>query len=119
MAAASQLRSSICPYRPQGGAQLDIGPGGMVGFGAEYPTRVYGAHLQLSFLMRVQLQVSGMHCGHCLQAVRSAIAAVPGALVQSIEIGRATVELDESKANLGALIDAIQDAGYEAQEASA
>lgn len=69
--------------------------------------------------MRIQLQVSGMSCGHCVQAVRNALASIPGATVESVEVGSAIVNVDESRVTVGALIDAIQDAGYDAQEAAA
>lgn len=70
-------------------------------------------------MKRIELEVAGMHCGHCLQAVRQAITSVPTATVESIQIGSATVAIDESRTSVGDLIDAIQDAGYEAQEATA
>ncbi len=66
----------------------------------------------------VTLDVSGMSCGHCVHAVREALGAVPGVTVEDVKIGSATVALDEAKATLGKVIDAISDAGYEASEAA-
>jgi copper chaperone len=68
---------------------------------------------------RIQLEIQGMHCGHCLEAVREALAAVPGAIVEDIRIGSATVTVDDQRTGLSALIDAVYDAGYEAQESAA
>lgn len=70
-------------------------------------------------MKKVSLTIEGMSCGHCVHAVRSALESVSGATVESVGIGTATVLVDESRAPVGALIDAVQDAGYEAQEVSA
>ena len=70
-------------------------------------------------MKKVNLTIEGMSCGHCVAAVRSALESVSGTTVESVEIGTATVLVDESRAPVGALIDAVQDAGYEAQEAPA
>jgi copper chaperone len=67
-------------------------------------------------MREVNLRISGMHCGHCVEAVRGALAAVPGASVLAVDIGRARVLLDEGKAGIAALIDAVYEAGYEADE---
>jgi copper chaperone len=66
----------------------------------------------------VTLDVRGMHCGHCQHAVREALAGVPGTHVETVEIGRATVLVDNEVTDIGALIDAVDDAGYEAVEAT-
>ena len=67
---------------------------------------------------QVNLDVSGMSCGHCVHAVREALGTVPGVTVEEVQIGSATVSLDEDKATVGTLLDAISDAGYEASEAA-
>jgi copper chaperone CopZ len=70
-------------------------------------------------MKRVQLQITGMHCGHCLQSVREALAAVPGVTIERVEIGSATIAVDDSVSGVGALVDAVYDAGYEAEEVPA
>ncbi|HSA57915.1 MAG TPA: heavy-metal-associated domain-containing protein [Gemmatimonadaceae bacterium] len=70
-------------------------------------------------MKKINLTIDGMSCGHCVQSVRSALESVPGATVASVEIGTATVLVDESRTAIGDLVDAVQDAGYEAQEATA
>lgn len=64
----------------------------------------------------VTLQVGGMSCGHCVKAVQQAITSVDGATAESVDIGKATVAFDPARTSVGALIDAVADAGYEAQE---
>ena len=67
---------------------------------------------------QVKLEVSGMSCGHCVHAVREALGAVPGVKVEEVQIGSASVTLDDEKATLGDLVDAVYNAGYEANEAA-
>jgi copper chaperone CopZ len=62
----------------------------------------------------VDLAIKGMSCGHCVKAVQSALAAVPGVAVKDVRVGHATVEVDRGAANPEALVDAVDDAGYEA-----
>jgi copper chaperone len=66
----------------------------------------------------LQLDVSGMSCGHCVHAVREALGAVPGVTVEDVRIGSVSVKFDDQKATVGDLVDAISDAGYEASEAA-
>lgn len=64
----------------------------------------------------VTLKVAGMSCGHCVRAVEDALKGVSGAKVDGggVQMGQATVQIEDSVA-VGALIDAISDAGYEAE----
>ncbi|MDQ2055765.1 MULTISPECIES: cation transporter [Halobellus] len=59
------------------------------------------------------LTVDGMSCGHCEQTVEDALQSVSG--VESVEADResdaVTVEGDAAVANL---VDAVNDAGYDA-----
>jgi copper chaperone len=67
---------------------------------------------------QLKLEVSGMSCGHCVGAVRDALAGVPGVKVDDVRIGSVSVTIDETKATVGDLVDAVSDAGYEATEAA-
>ena len=69
-------------------------------------------------MKQLKLEVTGMSCGHCVGAVREALAAVPGVKVDNVSIGSASVSFDESKTTVGDLVDAVSDAGYEATEAA-
>ena len=57
------------------------------------------------------LQIDGMSCDHCVHAVREALEGVSGAVVESVEVGRATVDAGP-EASRDQLVEAIQDAGY-------
>lgn len=69
-------------------------------------------------MKQIKLDVTGMSCGHCVHAVRDALAAIPGVNVESVSIGTATVTFDETKATVNDLVDAVSDAGYEAGQAA-
>ena len=65
----------------------------------------------------ITLAISGMSCGHCVAAVKSALDAVPGVAVQNVTIGSATLALEPST-NPDTALEAVREAGYEAQLAS-
>lgn len=69
-------------------------------------------------MKQLKLEVSGMSCGHCVGAVREALAGVPGVKVDEVNIGSASVTFDETKTTVSDLVDAVSDAGYEATEAA-
>jgi copper chaperone len=61
----------------------------------------------------VTIGISGMSCGHCVTAVQKALAAVPGVVVESVQIGSATVVIDPAAGSLSAAESAIDAAGYD------
>lgn len=63
--------------------------------------------------MTETISVDGMSCEHCEQTVREALEHVGGVTdaVVDREAGTATVEGD---ADVGALVDAVEEAGYDA-----
>lgn len=69
-------------------------------------------------MKQLKLEVSGMSCGHCVGAVRQALAGVPGVKVDDVSIGSVSVTFDETKTKVSDLVDAVSDAGYEATEAA-
>ena len=60
------------------------------------------------------LHITGMSCGHCLNAVNSALGKLPGVQVKSARIGRAEVEFDPLTIAPEVIIAAVEDAGYNA-----
>jgi copper chaperone len=59
----------------------------------------------------IRLSIQGMSCGHCVAAVRRALADVPGVQVKEVGIGGATIEVPEP-APVDAIQAAVEDAGY-------
>ena len=62
----------------------------------------------------VTYQVSGMTCGHCVQAVSREVGALPG--VQTVDVDLASGEVrvtSEQPLSSEAVRDAVDEAGYE------
>lgn len=68
-------------------------------------------------MKKLTLHISGMSCGHCLNAVSQALSSMPGVQVESVQMGRAVVSYDEGAVKPGAIERAIGDAGYTATAA--
>jgi copper chaperone len=64
----------------------------------------------------IKLKITGMTCQHCVKAVTKALISVPGTREANVnlELGEAAVD---SGADVHALIEAVQEEGYEAEEA--
>ncbi len=58
------------------------------------------------------LAITGMSCGHCVDAVKRALAAVPGVEVEHVEVGSATVKFDAARTDVALLTRAVEDAGF-------
>jgi copper chaperone len=61
------------------------------------------------------LEIEGMSCAHCINAVRQALAALPTLEIESVQIGRADVRFDERALSSDRLTAAVNDAGYPAK----
>lgn len=63
---------------------------------------------------RVALAITGMTCGHCVAAVKKALAAVPG--VEAVEVTlsspRAVVAFDPSRTTVEIIMKATAEEGY-------
>ncbi len=67
--------------------------------------------------MTTQLKIEGMTCGHCVASVTKALKGVPEVEEADVSLteGRATVR---GNAELGALIQAVEEEGYSASAES-
>jgi len=61
---------------------------------------------------RAKLEIGGMSCGHCVQAVSHALRGVAGLQVEKVEIGNATVGFDPAVVSRAAITRAVEDEGY-------
>ena len=61
----------------------------------------------------LELEISGMSCGHCVSAVKGALEELDGVDVKKVDIGSATVEYDPSRSSPAAIEGAIEEAGYQ------
>lgn len=62
--------------------------------------------------MRQTLEIGGMSCGHCVKAVKDALAELDGVTAEEVRIGRATVSFDASTIPSESIAEKIRDAGY-------
>ena len=60
-----------------------------------------------------KLIIEGMSCGHCVAAVKQALAEVDGVSVDKVEIGTAEVRYDDAQVAESTIESAVRDAGYE------
>lgn len=60
------------------------------------------------------LSITGMSCGHCLNAVNQALATLPGVKLGSVRIGRAELEYDPAAVSPEKIAGAVTAAGYAA-----
>lgn len=65
-------------------------------------------------MQTVTFQITGMSCGHCVSAVKQALAEVDGVKVENVAIGQAVVSYEPDKTKTAAITDALADAGYPA-----
>lgn len=62
----------------------------------------------------LNLSVAGMHCGSCVRRVSTALEAIPGVQVQSVEVGSAHVAFDSDKATPQEIAASINRIGFQA-----
>lgn len=60
----------------------------------------------------VHIEIDGMSCGHCIKAVREALEGLDGVEIREVLIGKAVVEIDETRVTDDQLAAAIDDTGY-------
>jgi copper chaperone len=70
-------------------------------------------------MSRINLEITGMTCSHCLTAVRKAVEGVDGAELEELTLGAAKVRFDPSKTDVERIKAAVADAGYAASVAAA
>jgi copper chaperone len=68
-------------------------------------------------MRQITLHITGMSCGHCLQAVNDALVSKPGVQLESLRMGQAVVSYDEQTTDPAAIESLIADAGYTATAA--
>ena len=61
---------------------------------------------------RIQMNISGMTCGHCVGAVSRALQSLPAVDVEQVTVGTATVSYDPTRTPLTQIVQAVEDEGY-------
>lgn len=67
----------------------------------------------------LRLAVTGMSCDHCVRRVTTALAGVPGVTVKQVTVGHAIVDYNGQPESLAAIVQAVDDAGYQARTEAA
>ena len=63
--------------------------------------------------LRTELTVGGMHCGNCVRHVQDALAEIPG-VSATVDLGSAVATVTHpATVPVQALLDAVDEAGYE------
>ena len=64
-------------------------------------------------MQNATLNVRGMSCEHCVQSVENAVRGLGASARVDLPGGRVDVEFEESKVQLAAIKEAIEDQGYD------
>jgi copper chaperone len=67
--------------------------------------------------MQIELNVSGMTCGHCKAAVESALKSVAGVSAVAVDLANGTAKVSGEGVQLEMLVAAVADEGYSASAA--
>ena len=59
------------------------------------------------------LEIDGMHCAHCVEAVREALESVRGLEVNRVEVGTAEVAYEPDAVSRQQLATVLDDVGYD------
>ena len=63
---------------------------------------------------KLDLEIQGMSCGHCVAAVKEALGELPGVNVDRVDIGTAQVTYQPDQVSPEQIMLAVEDAGYSA-----
>ena len=63
-------------------------------------------------MKELHIEIVGMTCEHCVRAVRNRLSSTNGITVEDVKVGSVDLKLDESKASMDDIEDAISDEGY-------
>ena len=66
-------------------------------------------------MSKLELEIEGMSCGHCVAAVSEALKELPGVNVDRVTIGAAEVSYESAQVSPEQIVLAVEDAGYNAQ----
>ena len=66
-------------------------------------------------MSKLDLEIEGLSCGHCVAAVSEALSELPGVTVEAVRIGSAAVSYEPDRVSLDEILLAVEDAGYSAQ----
>jgi copper chaperone len=60
----------------------------------------------------MHIEIVGMTCEHCVRAVRNRLSSTPGITVKDVKVGAVDLQIDDTRATMDDIEDAISDEGY-------
>jgi len=63
---------------------------------------------------KIDLEIEGMSCDHCVAAVTEALGELPGVTVDDVRVGEARLRYDPDQVSPEQIALAVEDAGYAA-----
>lgn len=66
-------------------------------------------------MAKLELEIDGMSCGHCVAAVSEALRELDGVSVEGVRVGSAEVSYEPATVSPEQIVLAVEDAGYSAQ----
>ena len=66
-------------------------------------------------MSKLELEIDGMSCSHCVAAVSQALGELPGVDVEHVAVGAAQVSYQPDQISPDQIVLAVEDAGYSAQ----
>jgi copper chaperone len=66
--------------------------------------------------MEKEITISGMHCHHCVHAVRKALGSIDNVEIQDVEIGRAHVRITSGTLDEQRVREALDEEGYDLEK---
>jgi copper chaperone len=64
---------------------------------------------------KLEWEIDGMSCSHCVAAVSEALGELPGVTVEQVRVGAAQVSYRPDQVSPEQIVLAVEDAGYSAQ----
>ncbi len=64
---------------------------------------------------KLELEIDGMSCSHCVAAVSEALGELPGVTVEQVRVGAAQLSYHPDTISPDQIVLAVEDAGYSAQ----
>lgn len=62
------------------------------------------------------LKINGMGGEHCVMVIKNIIGKTDGATASHVEVGKADIEIDESKTSKEEIVKAIEKMGYKVEQ---
>lgn len=63
-------------------------------------------------MTKLELEIGGMSCGHCVGAVTKTLAGIRGVEVEQVKVGSAAVRYDPEQISAPLIAAAVQQQGY-------